>query len=516
MADDKKKPAAGGPEQQEDRPVIRIDTPEYDPTLDPESPEFDAEKWAELMERKKEIGKQLKESLDKTIADMGTPIFKAFSSGEIPTAIKDAMTDAVKPVSQAVETPGVSAAALERIKAAANEMRDTLNQIVAPSFKAAQAYFKSDEWKTIRDAVAKIAEIAPLWLKLGDEIEELTPYIEAELQKPEYEGKTISELFNTAETDEDGNPIESSLLLKALHAAQAARDADTAKKEPIHTTAKRTKTVEFPLDKPNSILWSLLEKDTKGQVTFNMAKFGSKQNIPAYYAIDFDALGDDITITKRLLPFDKRVYIAVSALFNAGNNVISLSQIYYAMGYTGRPGTKDLSRINDAITKMMTAHIFFNNEQEAEKYKYPKFVYDGSLLPLERGTAIVNGQLADAAIHIFREPPLITFAKQRKQITTVDVKLLQSPVSKTDANLQIDDYLIERISKARNGKGKSCRILFKTLYDHTGIPDKPKTNTEKQQKKRAPDKIKKYLTHYQQQGFISRFTMEADGITIHW
>lgn len=228
MADDKKKPAAGGPEQQEDRPVIRIDTPEYDPTLDPESPEFDAEKWAELMERKKEIGKQLKESLDKTIAEMETPIFKAFSSGEIPTAIKDAMADAVKPVSQGFEVPGVSAAALERIKAAANEMRDTLNQIVAPSFKAAQAYFKSDEWKTIRDAVAEIAEIAPLWLKLGDEIEELTPYIEAELQKPEYEGKTISELFNTAETDEDGNPIEGSLLLKALHAARAARDADIA------------------------------------------------------------------------------------------------------------------------------------------------------------------------------------------------------------------------------------------------------------------------------------------------
>lgn len=176
---------------------------------------------------------------------------------------------------------------------------------------------------------------------------------------------------------------------------------------------------------------------------------------------------------------------------------------------TGRPGTKDLTRINEAVTKMTTARIYFDNEKEAEAYKYNRFKYDGSLLPLERGTAIVNGQLADAAIHIFREPPLISFAKQRRQITTVDVKLLQSPVSKTDANLLIEDYLLERISKEKKAKGKRCRILFDTLYKHTGI-------TTSKQKQRAPAKIKKYLGYYQTQNFISNYTIESDGITIYW
>lgn len=348
--------------------------------------------------------------------------------------------------------------------------------------------------------------------ELVEQIRELQPYIEKELSKPEYEGMTFDELIKTTDADQTAD----SLFSKVLEAARAARDAEAVKEEIPHATITKARTIEYPLDKPNQIIWNLLEKDTKGQVTFNMAKNGSRKQILTYYSINFDGLSD-IQITKRLLPFDKRVYIAVSALFNAGNNVITLSQIYYAMGYTGRPGTTDLEKINDAITKMTTARIYFDNQQEAEKYKYIHFKYDGSLLPLERGTVIVNGQLADAAIKIFREPPLITFAKQRQQITTFDVKLLQSPISKTDANLSIEDYLIERISREKNRKGAhSCRILFKTLYVHAGIADKPKTNTEKQQKKRAPEKIKKYLTYYQEQEFISRFTTEADGITVYW
>ena len=297
--------------------------------------------------------------------------------------------------------------------------------------------------------------------------------------------------------------------MQALTAARAARDADLLKPEPERITIKRAEIVEYPLDKPNSIIWNLLEKDTKGQISFNMAKRDSKQQIPAYYAINFDALSD-IPITKRLLPFDKLTYIAVGALFNAGNNVVTLSQIYYAMGYTGKkPGDSDRDKILESITKMRKADIFFDNAGEAEKYKYPHYKYTGYLLPCDICEAIVNGNRTEAAIRLLAEPPLLTFAKQRNQITTLDVKLLQAPISKTDANLQIQDYLLEQISRKKRGKRHSCRILFKTLYKHANI-------TTPKQQQRAPAKIEKYLNHYKQQEFITRYTMEKDGITVHW
>lgn len=491
MTDDKKRPlddpaedqhAKGNLTEEDIISKIRIFGHEYDPTLDPRKPEFNREKWDEATA---ETRKKVKETIDESISN-GETIGEFFDN-----AVMGGILEAT---------------------ASARDLMQAAGQAITKVIGKVGLYSQSDEWREFIKNLAEIARTAPAWLETIGEIEELTPYLEEELKKPEYEGKTIDELMDTAETDDDGNPAETSLFMQAWRAAQEARDAAEGKEEPTHATIKRASKVEMPTDKPNAKLWNLTEKQASGKVTFEMATEKDRKkgvSLPISYNIDFDGLGKDIAITKRLLPFDKRVYVAVSALFNAGNNVITLSQIYYAMGNTGRPAKTSLQKINDAVTKMTAARITIDNEKEAKKYNYNHFQYDSSLLPLERKTAIVNGQLVDAAIHIFREPPLITFAKERKQITTVDVKLLQSPVSKTDANLLIDDYLIERISKAKNGKGHSCRILYKTLYDHANI-------TTKKQEQRAPNKINKYLTHYQNQSFIKRYTTQKDGITVYW
>lgn len=351
-----------------------------------------------------------------------------------------------------------------------------------------------------------------------ENIDTLQPYIETEIERLKAERGVDFISFEEFIRDidpETGLSCESlfEICVKKAQEAIAAGDAD--KEEPAPqlptTVIKRAELLEYPLDKINGTIWRLLERDTGGQLAIKAEKTGSKKQVNIIYSIDFDSLGQGVTITKRLTTFDKRVYIAISALYNAGNNVITLSQIYYAMGYTGTPGKSDLTKINDAISKMAGAKVYVNNADEtAHGYKYAKFIYDGSLLPLERFAAVVNGKLADAAIHIFREPPVITFAKQREQITTIEVKLLQSPMSKTESNLQIDDYLIERICKAqRNKKTGSAKILYATLYSHAGI-------TTKKQKQRAPEKIERYLEHYKKCGKISRYIMGDDGITVYW
>ena len=284
-----------------------------------------------------------------------------------------------------------------------------------------------------------------------------------------------------------------------------ARPIDPEKLE--HITAIRAEKIEYPIDKPNHYIWRLLEKDTKGQIRFNMLPKESELKAMAIYSIDFSAL-DNVKISKRLTPFDKRVYIAISALYNAGNEYISATQIYYAMGNTSKPGTTAIQRINDSITKMQFARITFDNESEAALLEgYDHFKYKGALLQIEQFAGIINGRESEAFIHVFREPPLMTFAKKRHQVTTIEAKLLQSPISKTDSNLLIDDYLIERISKEKRKEKASCTILLKTLYEYADI------NTIKR-RQRAPEKIRKYLDYYKETGFIKTFTIEDDKIII--
>ena len=455
---------------------ITIDLPEPDPETYPNSPQFDPEKWQ---------------------------AFSTAMTDRLAEAVQtahDALTTAVHPATFN-EFLSVRAAAIQQVAAAATAI--TSNTAITANYwqNFTQGYLAGLQ-KTIQELTA----IAPSILEYVSEMGELLPYLEEELKKPEYGGEDIDDLYIAARAK--GDETAADLFKQAMAAARAARDAANGK--PKTATIRRADKIDFPLDKINSKAWNLLEKDTRGQIKFDMSKRGSKEELPVYYAINFEEL-DGIQITKRLTPFDKRVYVAVSALFNAGNNVITLAQIYKHMGYKGKAGGTDLEKINNSILKMLGAQIYLSNELEAQKYKgYSKFIYRGALLPLETGELYnVQGALTDAAIHIFREPPLISFARLRKQITTVDLKLLQSPVSKTDANLLIDDYLIERISRAKNGKTKHCRILFKTLYDHAEI------KTPKQQQ-RAPEKVVKYLDYYQQQKFITRYTMESDGITVYW
>lgn len=299
-------------------------------------------------------------------------------------------------------------------------------------------------------------------------------------------------------------------LLSAYLDSLNPKDPEATKETLEQISAKRASVVEYPLDKVNSKIWNILEEATGGQVKYyvDVAKKNSRRETTILYAVDFDGL-EDVKITKRLTAYDKRVYVAASALFNAGNHIITLTQIYYAMGYTGRPGRKDLERINAAITKMSSAKIYINNEHEAEVYHYDKFVYDGALLPMERTTVISNGRATDAAIHLFREPPIITFAKQRKQITTLEIKLLQSRVNKTDRNLLIDDYLLEQISRAKREKKHAQRLLFGTIFKRTNI--KGAKNQD-----RALETIQRYLAHYQECDYITRFTLDADGVTVYF
>ena len=239
-----------------------------------------------------------------------------------------------------------------------------------------------------------------------------------------------------------------------------------------------------------------------------MERRGSGKEITTYYSIDFEAL-KDLSISRILTPFDKRVYIAAAGLYAAGNKVFTATQIYMAMGGTALPSARDLAKINASVDKMLFARITLDNTEEAETYKKEslRFQYTGALLPCERVTAIINGKPTESAIHLFRVPPLISFAKQRGQITTIPVKLLASPISKTDENLQIDDYLIERISHMKNGKAKN-KILYNTLFSACRI------STTKQRERARKDKIPRFLDYYKDQKFIKGYTADADGITI--
>jgi hypothetical protein len=317
------------------------------------------------------------------------------------------------------------------------------------------------------------------------------PYLEEEIKKPEYNGLYIYDLWDNENED---------LFLQALAAAQEARDRDK------HITVHKVEDIDYPLDKINATVWALLENDTAGQVTINMARPKEKDKLLSYYAIDFVEEFNGIKLSKKLTAFDKITYIAAGGEYYNGNRRTTLTHIYYTMGGITKPSSAQLEKIYKSLTKMRTASIYLDNEEESQRYNYPFYRYEGNLLPLKMITerTSVNGRLTDAVIEILDEPPLLRFAKMRKQVTTISVRLLQVPLNKTEDNLQLMDYLLYRISRA---KAKTFKILLDTLYKRAGI-------TTKKQKQRAPEKISALLEYYREQGTVRAYKIESDCIKI--
>ena len=331
--------------------------------------------------------------------------------------------------------------------------------------------------------------------------------------------KEIKDIFSRVDSffydQTDGGKSEHSpLIFINFIKTDSPEPAETLEQLPrIMTTPPDS--LEYPIDKINSNIWEDLAAAVKespdGQLAFATEKNGSNNEATIIYSISFEELEklDGLKLTKSLTPFDKRVYIAVNAIYAQSGDYMSAGQVFAAMGNTGKPSKKQLEKVNESLTKMGAARVYLDNTMEiGVNTGYTRFKYDAPLLPFERVSAYINNALVESAIHLFREPPLMTFAKERKQVTTITKKLLESPVSKTESNLRLDDYLIERIARMKSGKGKSTRkMLYSTIYEKCQI-------TTRNQRSRAPDTIKRYLDYYIKCGWITGYMEEADGVTI--
>lgn len=378
----------------------------------------------------------------------------------------------------------------------------------------------SDFYKEMRAGIALIKEFAlahktelEAFKNTSDALQDLGPYILMELKKPEYKELTTVDIWaNISPDGEPITPIGETILLNAYRHRDSVRQAtEITKALPVIAAAAVTE-LDYPLDKVNSKLWNQFNKDPDGQFSYNFraitSKRGAKDEVGVYTSINFDELDKlpGLQITRGLTAFDKRLYVAAAAAGAAGDGYTSLTKLHEAMGNSGTPSDNQRGKIEQSLRKMGAARICIKNPEEiAAKMKYPSFEYEGPLLPFEQVRAVVNGQVTEAAIHFFREPPLVTFARERKQITTVPRRLLDSPISKTEENLRLEDYLLDRIAQMKNKKTNPRKILLQTLYSECNLTGK--------QKQRAPEKIKKYLDHYQKEQFIKSYAMDEKSIS---
>lgn len=308
-------------------------------------------------------------------------------------------------------------------------------------------------------------------------------------------------------------------IYKAVKAAKQAvsKELEPIKEEPLrkrqhipNVTSLAIRSIGYPTDKVNCHLWGNLRigKQTilKAESDRDRAR-GKRADIIAM--LNFEEL-DGVKISRPLTIYDKRVFIAVANLVNEGQYILTPTQIYRAMGSTTtKLNQTDKEKILESLSVLVRARVFIDNTTEAKLYGYDQIKGDFPLLAASIVTAYVDGQLTEGALEIAEFPKLFQFSIDRGQITTVPIKLLESPISKTKANMTLEDYLIRRISQMNNPNKKvPNKILLSTLYEQCGIKDRM------QKSRLVNDKLPKLLEHYVKTGYIKSYTLDDKSITI--
>lgn len=249
-----------------------------------------------------------------------------------------------------------------------------------------------------------------------------------------------------------------------------------------------------------------------------MERRGSKKQITTLASIDFDSLNGSVQIKgrKELTAYDREVHDAIITLYvEGGNEYITPQMIYQVM--TGNPNAylekKQAEAISDSITKCMYSRLIIDASEEAKAYGFDSFKYDGSLISGERVTASLNGTVVEC-LRILRPPVLYEYANKKNQIGRFNIKLLNTPINKTEEIITLQGYLYRRILSMKNNSNLSKTIVYDTVYNQLDIKA-ASDGALRKKKAKVRSQVKKILDYWKQEQFIAGYVENKRGQVIY-
>lgn len=429
-------------------------------------------------------------------------------------------------------------------KAAVESLKETIiniSEVVTPVVKALEkstqiAETITDTMRKVRDIKVDISKIVQAMMQANintwipenldiealdrfySEIEELAPYLKAELKKyPEYEGKTFDDLLNevpwpaipdliaepaggteTEEIDPEEERIYQIItdLLTIRDAARAAKAAEAeakaraeAEQEQLLPAVTYTNKpgIELTTDKLMTVFFGAnAPAAPKGQIPGQMAfipvkyeKTGAPE-ITLYYTYEFDNdLFTRLKLEKKTDDEDYFILSFIASYWRMGDRKVSVYKMYKDL--TGdNPNNKQLTALTNRLIKIAGINVYINDREvrsawdiEDEKKTYREVLTP--LAPIRVGAErfVARGQVVEAGIEILAEPDIMKLGYEMGQYTTIPKNLLHVKkkdgrrLSRTPRFYRVLHFLIRRIAAMKSGN-LSAKILYDTFYSETG------------------------------------------------
>lgn len=448
--------------------------------------------------------------------------------------------------------------ALESAQRVIESIQETINAAMAP-VNALSGIF--EQWDGLRDAITEFMENNPAFLLYSEATGELEPYIEAELKKPEYGGKTLEDIWTESGDEyDDGIFDENSPLMQLINAARAARDAEQAdKKEPEPAKALPTVTyrpadnqqIQLNIDKLMRQMFNPRTADKAergavdlfirdpaagykpkrgeipGQLSFFPVSYekAGKEEITLYYALDYD--GDvlkKLGLTGETTAEDFFILSVIADAAVTGNTNISPAKLYRE--FAGKaPNTDQRTQFVNRLMKMAGTMVDLDDREVMQAWGQETYnQYYGQLAPLKfiNKRHVVNGGIVDGIIKITDFPDVLRTGRQIGQYITIPKTLLYvkkkngRAVKRTPRFYELLMILLKEIAMIKNGSRQN-KILYSWLYKELDIAEKDYHGRED-----ALETLYVILDHFKREKWITGYKEETTkstgevGVKFYW
>lgn len=459
--------------------------------------------------------------------------------------------------------------AVEGARQVAEQIQEVVNATAEPRRVLGEVF---KQWNDLREAMAQFMESNPAFLLYSEATGELSPYIEAELKKPEYGGKTLEDIWNEAgEQYDDGIFDDNSPLMQLVNAARAARDAEQAdKEEPAPATAlpsvkytpAQTQQIQLNIDKlmrqmfnprtadkaargavdlyirdPAAGDYKPKRGEIPGQLSFFPVSYekAGKEEITLYYALDYDEeMLKKLGLTGETTAEDYFILSVIADSIKSGNAETTPTKLYKA--FTGKdPNPAQLNKFTGRLMKMAGTMVDLDDREVMKAWGEAEYnQYYGQLAPLKfiNKRHVVNGAIAKSLIKITDFPDVLRTGQKIGQYITIPYTLLYvtkkdkktgkyRAVKRTPRFYELLMILLKEIARIKNPKTpRKDKILYSWLYKEMGVD--PKDAKDYDARREIKETLFVILDHFKREKWITGYKEETTkstgevGIKFYW
>lgn len=302
-------------------------------------------------------------------------------------------------------------------------------------------------------------------------------------------------------------------IFRTKEAGRSPSEEKAAKEIRKHIS-KGIKEIILPRDKPSKYIWNneIIRSKKEGIEKFTVTT-GKNKGKEGTVLIDISFKKVKAAYDEELTETDRQIYNTVSSIYEQSESeVITVNDICKIIS-SNNPNAKQRQQVINSLAKMQQTNLIISNKAEVEAgLNYPSFEYGAGveyktyLLPLEILTTTING-IETTYIHLLREPPLYTFAKQRNQVNRIPGNIYKVPIRKTEENRRLVNYFIDYIILIKYNKELSKKLTFKKLCKKFDIPTDRKNRMKR---KRFQETIIKVLEHFKSVNYIQSFSIDQN------